>query len=600
MKPQFSTLASLVAYFRHRSTQPTAVLYKNGDQWTQQNWAEYYQDIKLIANWMQTSGLKKGSRLGLFSDSCREWALFDLAAQALGVVIIPFYRTLASEELVYILNHSECSHLAVQDEKSLRNFETISKRVSFVETLFVFERIDLNPWKTKFPDLNWYSFNSDVFGAEPTDPLFLEKAMTQVLPDDLATIVYTSGTTGTPKGVTISHAQAISEITEAFDYMGVQSTDISLSFLPYAHILGRLDIWGHAYVGHTLAFAESIESLRGDLKEIRPTLLIAVPRIFEKIYSAVLAQAEGHFLASKIFNWALQIGKIISEKKQLRQPISPDLWLSYEIAKRTVLNKITEAFGGRLRFAVSGGAPLAKEISSFFHACDILVLEGYGLTETTGAITVNSHFDYKFGSVGKPFGDVQIKIAEDGEILVHSKKVSKGYFKDPQGSSEMFSEDGWLKTGDIGEILSSGDLKITDRKKDLIKTAGGKYVAPQKLENLLKIHPVIAEVIIHGDKKKYIVALITLNKERVFTYAKEKNLTYSDYATLLRHPHIQGWIRSIVAETNKQLGSFEMIKRFSLLPNEFSVQNGELTPSLKIKRKLLEKRFHDQLSALYE
>ena len=263
-----------------------------------------------------------------------------------------------------------------------------------------------------------------------------------------------------------------------------------------------------------------------------------------------------------------------------------------------VLSKVKEAFGGRLRFAISGGAPLAREIALFFHACDVLILEGYGLTETTAAVCVNTPYDYRFCSVGKPIGDVKLKIASDGEILVKSKKVMPAYYENPTATAEAL-EDGWFHTGDIGEIMDSGDLKITDRKKDLIKTAGGKYVAPQRLENLLKTHGMISNVLIHGDQKKYIVALLTLDKNQLLNFAKERNIQYPDFASLTQHPQVLATVRKLVAQTNSQLASFETIKRFTVLPEDFTVEAGELTPSLKVKRKLLDKKFKPQLEALY-
>jgi long-chain acyl-CoA synthetase len=363
--------------------------------------------------------------------------------------------------------------------------------------------------------------------------------------------------------------------------------------------MGRVEHWGHVYIGWTMAYAESIEKIRYNLPEIQPTVMVAVPRIFEKVYSAILAQVETQALRKKIFDWAMEIGRQISYKKVTHQLIPLKLLLQYEAAKKLVLNKVSEAFGGKLRFAISGGAPISKDLAQFFHAAGILILEGYGLTETTAAIAINTPYNYRFGSVGRPVGEAKIKIAEDGEILVKSHKVMKEYLKDPKNTAEVL-KDGWFHTGDIGEVLPSGDIRITDRKKDLIKTAGGKYVAPQKLEALLLNNPLISHALIHGDQKKYIVALVTLDRLYLEKWAQEKDWTYNKWTDLAEHPDVIEAVRETVNKANSQLASFESIKKFKILPQEFTVEGGELTPSLKVKRKLLDKRFHEVIESLYE
>jgi long-chain acyl-CoA synthetase len=362
--------------------------------------------------------------------------------------------------------------------------------------------------------------------------------------------------------------------------------------------MGRIEHWGNAYIGFTMAYAESVERVRANLGEVRPTILISVPRIFEKIYSAISAQMEASPVKKKIFTWAVGVGRQITDLKVTRQVVPLELLATFQLAKKLVLNKVTDAFGGRLRFAISGGAPLSQDISSFFHAAGILILEGYGLTETTAAITVNTPFNYRFGSVGRPIGDTELKIADDGEILVRGQKVMKEYYENPEATAEAF-EGGWFHTGDIGEILQGGDLKITDRKKDLLKTAGGKYVAPQKLEGLLKQHPLIAHSLICGDQKKYIVALLTLDPAYLQSLAKAENENFTDWQQLVGSPWVQDIVRDIVAETNSHLANHESIKRYMILPKEFTVEGGELTPSLKLKRKLLTKTFAREIDSLY-
>jgi long-chain acyl-CoA synthetase len=311
------------------------------------------------------------------------------------------------------------------------------------------------------------------------------------------------------------------------------------------------------------------------------------------------AQGESSPLKSKIFKWAMSVGYKVSEARIQKK--SPDLatLMEYRIAKRLVFDKFYEKLGGKLRFAVSGGAPLSGEIARFFHAAGLLILEGYGLTETTAAVLVNTPYDYKFGTVGKPIGDVQVKFAEDGEILVRSKKVMRGYYKNPKATEDVFDDQDYFKTGDIGELDAQGFLRITDRKKDLIKTAGGKFVAPQKLENLLKLNKNISNVLIHGDKKKYIVSLVTLNQERIVEFAKQHMISFPTFEELSKHPKVKDLIRNAVAQANSALASFETIKNFAILPTDFTIETGELTPSLKVKRKFCDQKFEAEIRALY-
>ena len=322
-----------------------------------------------------------------------------------------------------------------------------------------------------------------------------------------------------------------------------------------------------------------------------------MPRIFEKIYNGIVSQVETNLIKKKIFNWSVDRGREISQQKLKNKSISLVHLFQYKVAQRLVFNTIKQKMGGKLRFAMSGGAPLAKEIAEFFHSAGLLICEGYGLTETTAAVTVNSPLHYKFGSVGKPIGDVKIKFAEDKEILIQSQKVMKEYYNNPKATDEVF-KDGYFCTGDIGHLTEDGFLCITDRKKDLIKTAGGKYIAPQKLENLLKINPYISNVLIHGDQRKYVVALITLDSENVLQFARNQNIP-GDIAELSQHSAVRQLIREAVAEVNAQLPSFETIKNFDILPHDFTIESGELTPSLKVKRKICDQKYRDILDSLF-
>lgn len=573
-----------------------AISFKQHGKWQDLSWREYYDKISITASALINLGVKKGDRIAIMSNTRLEWSLCDYAIMGIGAVTVPIYQSSTEADIEYILNNSKARFIFVESKSSLLEIQSLLDKLPSVEKIICFNNELV---LSESNCLTWGDFHSRGAKNLKANVIDFESSCIHAKSTDLATLIYTSGTTGMPKGVVITHEQIISEVSEAFPYVGATINDVSLSFLPYAHVLGRIENWGHMYIGFHLAFAESIDRVKQNLAEIRPTFLVSVPRIFEKIYAGILAQLSNNPIKKTLFKWAVEIGQKAGLCRINHEPIPIALYAQLQIAENLVLNNVKNAFGGRLRFAISGGAPIAREIEEFFHACGVLILEGYGLTETTAAICVNTPFDYKFGSVGKPIGDTELRIAEDGEILVRSKKVMKEYYNDIDSTKNSI-EDGWLKTGDIGEILPSGDLRITDRKKDLIKTAGGKYVAPQKLENLLKTQPLVSQAIIHGDNKKYIVALVSLDFASLEQYAKDNSISFQNPASLTQNHRVLELIRASVAEVNSRLASFETIKRFSILPVELSVENGDLTPSLKIKRKILERKYADQIAALYQ
>lgn len=586
------TLGSCILAMSSRDPQRPALQTKIKGEWKNTSWPEYYQEIESIGAGLLSLGAKAGDRVAIMSNTRAEWCVADFAILGIKAITVPVYQNNTAEDVEFVLNNCEAKFFIIEGKAANKVWQQIKSRCPSVKKVFVLDPVadsGATPWSELM------ALGQEQLREKPD--CYRDLCATLKV-SDTATILYTSGTTGQPKGVVITHEQAISEVGEAFPLCGVTPEDVSLSFLPYAHILGRIEFWGHALIGFTMAFAESIERIRPNLVEVRPTILVSVPRIFEKVYSAIWTQMDTQPLKKRLFRWAVDVGTRVGERKMTRQTIPLDLLAQYELAKKLVLNKITEAFGGRLRFAISGGAPISKDICLFFHASNILILEGYGATETTAAITVNTPFNYRFGSVGRPIGDVQLKIAADGEILVKSKKVMKEYYKNPKATEEVFT-DGWFHTGDIGEILDGGDLKITDRKKDLIKTAGGKYVAPQKLEGLLSLHPLLGHVLIHGDQKKYVVALLTLDRQNLEKTAKDHGIAYGDWTELTQNSQVQDMVRKSIAETNSKLASYEAIKKFLILPQEFTVEGGELTASLKVKRKMLDQKFKDKIESLY-
>ncbi|MES2962451.1 MAG: long-chain fatty acid--CoA ligase [Bdellovibrionota bacterium] len=579
-----------------KHTSRIAVMFKRGGRWNELDWTGYRAFVESIAAGLQTLGVRKGDAVAIFSNTRLEWAATDLAVLGLGGVTVPIYQSSSPEDISFILQDSKAKVLICETPAMARRLREVVKATPSIEHVLCFDAGKEGATPESVLTLQEVQQKGET--ALKMSPTLYELAVRELKLEDTATIIYTSGTTGRPKGVVLTHTQALSEVADAFPLLGVTFRDRSLCFLPYAHVLGRIEIWGHALIGYTMAFAESIDKLKNDLVEIKPTLIVSVPRVFEKIYNGILAQAEISPLRSRVFRWALATGREISQYKVEKQPVPVDLALRYRLARKLVFDTLFEKLGGKLRFAVCGGAPLSRPIAEFFHAAGILILEGYGLTETTAAIAVNTPFDYRFGTVGKAVGDVRFKIAEDGEILVQSKKVMKEYHGDPESTAKTIVN-GWLHTGDIGELSPEGYLRITDRKKDLIKTAGGKYVAPQRLEGLLKANRFISQVHVHGDQKKYIVALLTLNIDQVESFASENDISYKDRESLIAHPRVKELIRQGVADANAHLASFESIKNFAILPREFSIESGELTPSLKVKRKIVDHNYREMLENLY-
>lgn len=571
-----------------------AMKYKRQRVWHNLTWNEVYLQCENVASSLAKLGIQSEDRVALLSNTRPEWVFTDLGIMALGAITVPIYQSSVEEEAQFIINDSKPKILILENALQVKKWQALQSQCPSVETVVCIEPF------SELPDeiLSWEEFLDE--GADPiTSQLdFLSRHIAKLSLDTVASIIYTSGTTGSPKGVVLTHQQIVSEVTEAFDLFDITDEDCSLSFLPYAHVLGRIEAWGSIYKGYTLGFAESIERIRFNLLEVAPTMLVAVPRIFEKLYVAITTQVEANPLQNKIFGWATRVGKTVSLAQNNCEDVDFVDLLQYQAAKQLVFKKIMKKLGGRLRFAISGGAPLDPEVGLFFHSIGLMLLEGYGLTETTAAVCVNTPLQYRFGTVGKPIGDVNIKIADDGEVLIRSKKVMKEYYKNPEATSQAFV-DGYFATGDIGVVESDGFLKITDRKKDLIKTANGKYVAPQKIEGLLKLNRFVSHALIHGDKKKYIVALITLNEPETFAFAKSQNLSFQNLATLSQNPIIHNQIKKIIADVNAQLASHESIKNFAILTKDFTIEDGELTPSLKVKRKFCDQKYQSVIEQLY-
>ncbi len=559
-----------ISQFLSRENQ-IAIKYKKDNQWINMTWTDYLKNIVCLNIILQKTLAKKNTQkchIALMSNTRWEWSAFDLAIIGNNDITVPLYSNQTDADLIYILENCRPKLIIFETIKMHEQFKKIEKDLTFKLKTLVIEVLEINIELIKNKDCQ----------------IFINQ-MKKIKNEDTLSIIYTSGTTGNPKGVVLQHQALVSEIVEGFALFDLFTVDnqpkVSLSFLPFAHVMGRIEHFGSVYAGYTLAFAENIDSLKKNLKEIRPDFLVAVPRIFEKIYSQVLNQIETQKYKKKLFEYTMDLARKVSYHRSTRQTMNLSLILQYEFLSRLVFAPIQKAFGGRLKFAICGGAAMSEELVTLFSLMGIEILVGYGLTETFAAVTINTIKNKQIGTVGKPIGDVEIKFEPDGEILIRSQKCMHEYYNNPQATAEVIDAEGFFRTGDIGELTDDGYLKITDRKKDLIKTSGGKYVAPQKLENMIKQNPFISEVLIVGEQQKFVSALLNIG---------EQNLT----------AEISKKIKHAIQDVNSKLATYETIKKFEIVNDIWTTANGSLTPSLKVKRKFLEKKYKTLIQKIYD
>jgi long-chain acyl-CoA synthetase len=575
-----------------------AFLHPGPDGWKTLTWRETAQEARAIACGLLSLGLEREERCAIFSSTRIEWILVDLGILCAGGATTTIYPTSTADECVYILKDCEAGFVFVE------NPDLMSKLVARREELPNVRRVilidgpqDEGGWTITLGALQQIgrrhdAAHPDAFGA----------AAGGVAPDSLATLIYTSGTTGPPKGVELTHDCWLFE-AEAIDALELLTPDdLQYFWLPLAHVFGKVLEVAQIRIGFPTAVDGRVEKIVENLHAIRPTFLCAVPRIFEKVHHRIREQARvAGGLRHKLFFWALDVGRQVSAVRQ--EGKEPTGWLAVKGAAADALvgRKIRSIFGDRLRFVISGSAPLDPELAQFFHAFGVLILEGYGLTESSAATFVNRPGAYRFGTVGLAVPGMMVRLAEDGEILLRGRGVMRRYHNRPDANAEAIDSEGWLHTGDIGKLDARGFLKITDRKKDLIKTSGGKYVAPQALENRLALHcRYVGQVLVYGNNRSFCAALITLNEAEVRAWAREAGLGDKPFSELAEDPRVRALIQSAVRELNAVLPRHEAIKKFALLPTEFSVDSGELTPSLKLKRRLVEQRYAPLLASLYE
>ena len=595
-RPVPGTLNQLFFDAADRFKKPDALQYKKDGAYRSISHADVLDRVRRLARGLSSLAVRRGDRVALLSENRPEWAIADYACLTAGMTDVPIYPTLPSEQIAYILKDSGAAAIFVSNKEQAEKIRQIRGQLTALKTVISFDELPglANMSITELEKRGSQGDNRETMAT------YREDALT-VKPDDLATIIYTSGTTGEPKGVMLTHDNIFSNVQAARTAIPFGGADTALSFLPLSHIFERMA--GHYLMwatGTSIAYAESIDTVPINMQEVKPTIVLSVPRLYEKMYARVLEAAlTGGFLKKKIFFWARGVADRWADQRLAGDTPGGVLGKQYGIAQKLVFSKLKARTGGRLRYFVSGGAPLAPEINKFFFAAGLEILEGYGLTETSPVIAVNTPANFRIGTVGKAIDGVEIKIAPDGEILTRGPHVMKGYYNKPEATREAIDPDGWFHTGDIGE-LRDGFLAITDRKKDIIVTAGGKNIAPQPLENKVKTNKYVSQAVMIGDKRKFPSMLVVPNFDQLEKWAMRRNIIWTDRAQLLRMPTIQAKMESEVSKELEGAAHFEVPKKVGLLEHDFSIESGELTPTQKVKRRVIDKNYKALIDSLYD
>ncbi len=586
---QSKTLADLLVRSAELYGSHPAVRYKDGDAWVDRSFQQVLDIVKPLSLGLVALGVEKGDRVSILGNTRPEWTYFDYAALSIGATVVPIYQTNSPEECAYVLENSDAKVVVVENEEQLAKVREVRAGLPRLEQVVMMEGAADDVLSTD---------QLARKGAEVDDAVFQQR-IDAVTPADICTFIYTSGTTGPPKGCIISHGNYRSMLDMINQTSVIAENDVTYLYLPLAHSFALLIQLGSFDLGATIAYWEGDPNkIVPNLGELKPTYFPSVPRIFEKIYTAANSGMEKQGgLKKAIFDWSIKTGKKMRETERAGGKPGFLLQRKYAFADKKVLSKIRGLFGGNLRLAVSGAAPINPDILRFFDAAGVLVVEGWGMTETSTAATVASEDDFKFGTIGKPFPGCEVKIADDGEILVHGPNVFQGYHKNPEATAETIV-DGWLHTGDIGEIDSEGFIKITGRKKDIIITAGGKNITPANLEAEIRQHQLVSQCVVVGDRRPYLVALVTLDPEEAIAYAREHGLP-EDPAQLARDADIRKVVEDHVEEINQKFARVEQVKKVAILPRDLSQEGGELTPTLKVKRAVVTQKHEKEIEELY-
>ena len=573
---------------------PQAMRYKHNGAYTPISHKEIERRVRHVALGMAAAGAKPGDRVAILSENRPEWAICDYACLTSGVTDVPLYPSLPADQLPYMLNDAGAVAIFVSTAAQAAKIAEIRSHLPALKTVCAFDG--------KFPgvDCTFAELEARGAAADSADAMtaYRQRAL-GVQPTDLATIIYTSGTTGEPKGVMLTHGNIASNVAASRQLLPMQE-EVTLSFLPLSHIFGRMADYLMFSVGAEICYAESIDKLLQNFGEVHPTFVFSVPRIYEKVYAGAIENArKGGALKYRLFQWARRVGdRAASERLAGRQPTGA-LALQNAIAQRLVFSKLRARMGGRMRIFVSGSAPLAPEVAKFFYAADLVVLEGYGLTETSPVVSVNTPDHNRIGTVGMPISNIEVKIAADGEICVRGPGVMLGYYNKPDATREAIDPDGFFHTGDIGG-LRDGYLVITDRKKDLIKTAGGKAIAPQPIENLVRQNRYVSQAVMIGDRRKFVALLIVPNFEQLEGWAKHKGIAFANHTQLIANPEVKAKMEREVLDHLQGLATFETPKKVALIEHDFTIEGGELTPTLKVRRRVIDSKYKPIIDALYE
>ena len=593
---EIRTLCDILTHLQAHFRKPDLLRYKSRGAWRDISTDEFAGTVTSLALGLESLGVRRGDRVAILSENRPEWTAFDHAVLNLGAVVVPIYPTLLTDQVRYILDNSQARVLVVSTPAQMGKVLPVLESLPDLEKLVILDApADVPPSRA----VPWSAVLRDGEARHRADPRRFEAARAAVAPGDLASILYTSGTTGDPKGVMLTHLNFASNVNATLQVIQFTVRDVTLSFLPLTHVLERMVEFAYLAAGATIAFAESIEAVPQNILEIRPTVVAGVPRLFEKINARIMETVRASPLVRRlIFGLALKVGRSQARSLLAGRGAPLAVRLLHPVTDRLVFSKVREKLGGRLRFFISGGAPLSAAIAEFFYAAGIRILEGYGLTETSPVIAVNTLAETRLGTVGPVVPGVEVKIAGDGEILVRGPNVMKGYYRNEEATREAI-RDGWFSTGDIGLLDGGGFLKITDRKKDLLKTSGGKMVAPQPIENLLKTDRFISQAVLIGDRRNFISALIVPDPALLESYARRKEISYKSVEELTRNPRVLDLFRRRVEAKMAGLPPFQTVKKFRLLPGELTQEAGELTPTLKLKRRVIEQKFAALIESMY-
>lgn len=593
--------ATLPVIFRRtvdRQPDAVAMAHKTGDQWQTISYRSFLQQVDTLAAALVDIGILVHDRVCLLSANRPEWLLADQAILATGAANVPIYPTLTAPQIRYLLQDSGARALFVSDPVQYAKVVEVAAETPQLAHIVLMS--GEAPAQAPITTETWAAFLARGEAAAERTRAEREARLARIAPEDTASIIYTSGTTGEPKGAMLTHRNIVSNHETIIPLVDIRATDANLSFLPLSHVFERVVYYAFISAGARINFAESIEKVRDNLAEVCPTFLVSVPRVLEKIRAGALDKAEkAPPLRRRIFHWAFDVARTARTDRERLGGLSPFTMMQLSIADKLVFSKIRAVLGGRLRYCISGGAPLSKEVAEFFELVGIVLLEGYGLTETSPVISCNTPVARRLGTVGKPIDGVEVHIAEDGEILARGPNIMKGYFNKPEETAKAIDPDGWFHTGDIGSFDEDGFLRITDRKKEILVMSNGKNVAPAPIENALLLSPYIAQACVLGDNRNFIAAILVPNFANLVPWATKKGLP-TEPASLAGHPEVRALIQAEVARQTQSFARFEQIKQFTLLAQEFSIETGELTPKLSLKRRVILERHASAIERMYE